>query len=447
MAQTDKKLNILIQCSLRLISLVISGLVFFSSSARAMTLIYDEETEKYLQEIIAPLYHAVGLSYDRHKVFVLQDNSLNAFVSDGNNLFIHTETILKAQTDDELRGIIAHEAGHIQGGHILRQKLRLHEMQNISLTSMVLAGALGVASGRGDVAAAIALGTHSSLLNQSLAYQVQEERNADEAAVSILNKTHHSPYGLLKVMKKIQQQSKLQGIDETVYFRTHPMSSERLAFLEQSVKKSPYPPQTSGSEKLKRIQAKLYAFIKSPQQTNLKYPASDDSLISCYARSIAAFKNFQFNKAKTLVDRLITQEPNNPHFRELKGQILYELGQLQSAQKEFSYAIKLSPNSDLFKINEAQVVLELSPTPIQLRNVIIRLQQALRTRQSTMGWLLLSRAYHLNKQEAEALYASAQYSLSVGNKELAYKQAQKAKALSLDPKLTLKIEDLMRLIQ
>ena len=148
-----------------------------------MTIISDEETELYLQDLLKPIFKSAGIPFNRNKIFIVQDNSLNAFVGDGNNLFIHSGTLLAAKTDDELRGVLAHEAGHILGGHIIRYKLRLQEMQNVGLASMVLAGALGAASGRGDVAAAIALGSQSSLINQSLAYQVQEERSADRKSV------------------------------------------------------------------------------------------------------------------------------------------------------------------------------------------------------------------------------------------------------------------------
>ena len=433
---------------LKLISLVLAGLVFFLSApaSAGLTIISDEETELYLQSILQPIFKAAKIPFNRHKIYIVQDNSLNAFVSDGNDMFIHTETILKAKTDDELRGVLAHETGHILGGHILRQKLRMNELQNISLASMVLAGALGAAAGRGDVAMAVALGSQSSLFNQALAYQMQEERSADEAAVTLLRQIHHSPQGMLDFMKKIQTQNKLQGISEENYFRTHPMSSERISFLQHEAKASSYPAEKTGSQRLKRIQAKIYAFIKSPQQTYIKYPLSDESVNSLYARAIASFKSLKFAKALKLTDTLIVKEPQNPHFKELKGQILFELGKMKEAKEEFTKAAQILPSSALFKINEAQVALELSPSKEELKQIISKLQQALVVQQSSIGWLLLSRAYHMNKQEAEAQYAAARYSLACGDTLTARKQALEAKRNSLDPKLTLKVDDLLNSI-
>ena len=450
MEKTYQKLIWCFYRHFKIIPLLIAGLLLFSptQSFAGMTIISDEETELYLQDILKPIFKAAAIPFDRNKVFIVQDNTLNAFVGDGNNLFIHSETILKAKTDDELRGVLAHEAGHILGGHIIRYKLRMQEMQNVSLASMVLAGAAGIASGRGDVAAAIALGSHSSLINQSLAYQIQEERSADESAVILLNKIHHSPQGLLDFMKKIQLQNKLQGIEENPYYRTHPMSNERISFLQQAIKKSPYPAEKYGSEKLQRIQAKLYAFIKTPQQTNIKYPLSDTSIPSSYAHAVAAFKNLQCIKAQNIIETLITKEPNNPHFRELKAQILFEQGKIREARQEFAQSVRLLPSSILFKISEAQATLELSPTPAELKSIIAKLQQILSVRSNTLAWLLLSRAYHLNHQEAEAQYAAARYTIvASGDLKLAKRQAEMAKKKSTDPKLTIKIDDLLNLLK
>ena len=226
------------------------------------------------------------------------------------------------------------------------------------------------------------------------------------------------------------------------------MSGERVSFLQQAVKKSPYSPELHRSEQLKRIQAKLYAFIKTPQQTALKYPLSDTSIVAQYAQSIAAFKKLQFAKAQNIVDILISKERNNPHFRELKAQILFEQGKIKEARQEFAQAVRLAPSSMYFKISEAQAALELNPSPIELKIIIARLQQALNVRPSSLGWLLLSRAYHLNKQEAEAQYAAARYTYSAtGNIPLTKKQAESAKRESMDPQLTVKIDDLLNLIK
>jgi len=279
-----------------------------------------------------------------------------------------------------------------------------------------------------------------------LAYKIQEERSADEAAVTLLKKTGHSPKGLFDFMKKIQTLNKLQGVDDHGYFRTHPLTEERLTFLRQAVKSSPYKPEITDS-RLKRIQAKLFAFVKPVKQTFAKYPASDNRIDAVYARAIAAFKSAQLNKAENLVAQLIKVEPQNPHFRELSGQIFLEQGKIREAQKEFATASSLMPKSVLFKINQAQATLELSPSPSQLSGIIRDLQQAVTGRQIAIAWLLLSKAYYLSGKKAEAQYAAARYSAAEGDYELAKRQAEDAKKNVTDKKLSLKIDDLLQFLK
>lgn len=175
-----------------------------SASARAesIRLVTDEETELFLAEILQPIYKAAGIRFYRNSVFIVEDNSLNAFVGDGNNMFVHTGTIMNADNYNQLSGVLAHETGHIQGGHILRQKMKLQGLQQASLASLVAAGVLGAVTGRADVGMAILMGTSSSAIYNMTAYQVQEERSADEAAVQLLAKTRQSPAGMRDFMKK-----------------------------------------------------------------------------------------------------------------------------------------------------------------------------------------------------------------------------------------------------
>ena len=225
------------------------------------------------------------------------------------------------------------------------------------------------------------------------------------------------------------------------------MSGERVAFLRQAAQNSPNKPVVGADEQLKRVQAKLFAFIKSPERTYTKYPSSDNSVAAQYARAIAAYKAIRFDKALSLIDGLIAKEPNNPHFRELKGQILLEQGKIAAAQKEFAKASSLMPKSALFKINEAQAALENNPTPKEIKQIIAQLQKAITERPTLISWLLLARAYELNGQTAEAQYTAAEYSLRTGDFKLAQKQAETAKRNSLDPTLTLKIDDLLRRVK
>ena len=194
-----------------------------------LSLISDAETQNYLAKIIKPLFKAAGLPFDENKIMIVNDNSLNAFVSDGNYMFVNTGTILEADNTNELAGVLAHETGHILGGHIVRQKLKIEKMQYALMGSMLAAGAAAVGSGRGDAAMAVILGSQTSALHSMLNYKIEEERSADESAVKLLAATKQSTNGLKRFMSKIKRRNALSGIEENEYFRTHPMTSERIS--------------------------------------------------------------------------------------------------------------------------------------------------------------------------------------------------------------------------
>lgn len=412
-----------------------------------MSIISDEETEQYLSKVIRPIFQTAGIPFNRNKIYIVNDNSLNAFVGDGNNLFIHTGTLLKADNTDQISGVLAHETGHILGGHILRQKIKNQSMQEASLASLVLAGAAAAASGRGDVAVAVMLGSQSSLLSNYMAYRVEEERSADDAAVKLLYKRQTSPQGLLQFMKKIQKQNALNGIEESDYFRTHPVTSERVRFLEQAVKQSPYHQDHSLDSEFQRIKAKLYGFLQEPAQTFKRYPPSDTSIAARYAQAIAYFKQLNFGKALRMIDALSAEEPDNPYFYELKAQIYMEQGNLKAAKEAYGKVLKLRPDAALLQVDWAQAALAVSPSPAELKNIIAVLNRSLQQRPSAMGWLLLSQAYDQNGQTAYAEYAAAEYSLRIGAADIAKRQAENAQRKNPPSALRLKLDDLLRRIK
>lgn len=412
-----------------------------------MSIISDEETEQYLAKVIRPIFQTAGIPFNRNKIYIVNDNSLNAFVGDGNNLFIHTGTLLKADNTDQISGVLAHETGHILGGHILRQKIKNQSMQEASLASLVLAGAAAAASGRGDVAVAVMLGSQSSLLSNYMAYRVEEERSADDAAVKLLYKRQTSPQGLLQFMKKIQKQNALNGIEESDYFRTHPVTSERVRFLEQAVKQSPYHQDHSLDNEFQRIKAKLYGFLQEPAQTFRRYPPSDTSIAARYAQAIAYFKQLNFGKALRMIDALSAEEPDNPYFYELKAQIYMEQGNLKAAKEAYGKVLKLRPDAALLQVDWAQAALAVFPSPAELKNIIAVLNRSLQQRPSAMGWLLLSQAYDQNGQTAYAEYAAAEYSLRIGAADIAKRQAENAQRKNPPSALRLKLDDLLRRIK
>lgn len=432
-----------------IVALCFISSLFLSSAVQAQTLrlISDEETELFLADILRPIYQAENIPFNRDKVFIVQDPSLNAFVGDGNNMFVHTGTLVSADNYNQLEGVLAHEAGHIQGGHILRLKLKSKQLQNVSMVSLIAAGIAGAVSGRADVGMAVVLGSQTSALHNITRYQMQEERSADEAALSILTKLKKSPAGLLGFMKKIQQQNMLSGIEETPYFRTHPITSERVAFLTEAAKKYPFSPNQALSHRFEMIKAKLIAFLYKPEAAKQLYPANNNSLPALYAHAILNLREFKIEAAIRDINALIETEPNNPFFRELKGQIYFESGQIHNARLAYQKAYDLLPNSAAFQLNLAQAMLEDSPSPKEVETIISLLNKSLVKSKNAYAWLMLAQAYGLQNNMAYANYASAEFSLFIGEIETAQKQVSEAKKQNPPSALQNKLSDIEKRIE
>ncbi len=426
--------------------ILVAVLTFACKASAQPSLIMDDETQTLLSNIISPLFKAADIPFNKNKIYIVNDNSLNAFVSGGNYMFVHTGTLINADNVNELSGILAHETGHIAGGHIARQKLRIEQLQTLSVASLIVAGATAAASGRGDAALAVMLGSQSSLLNAMTAYQLQEERSADESAVKYLSATGQSPHGLKNFMKKIQIHNRLSGYEEIPYFRTHPLSLEREEFFNQALKNNSNPSTSVFDKDFKLVKAKLSAFLLPVEQAKKKYPKTDKSVAGMYANSIIAYKENNFSKADALLNELIKKEPSNPYFYELKGQFLFESGNIKEAVKAYEQALKIKPDANDIILSWAQAKLEDNHTDKQLQKIITQLNKTVIKSPSATAWLLLARAYDENKQKAYALYSSAQYSLAIGNIKIAKKQIEDA--LKTAPQsLKLKLNDLKNLIK
>lgn len=409
------------------------------------TLISDDETQTFLANIIKPIFEVAGISFDKNKIFIINDNSLNAFVSDGNYMFIHTGTLINADNVNQLNGILAHETGHIAGGHIARQKLRIEQLQGLSVASLVAAGAAAVATGKGDAALAIMLGSQSSLINAMTSYQMQEERSADESAIKYLRAIKQSPVGLKNFMKKIQSVNRLGGYKETPYFRTHPLSIEREEFFNQALKKNTYNSATSFDNDFKLIKAKLSAFLLPVERSQKMYPKSDKTTAGRYANAIIEYKKHNFQKGIEILDGLISEYPSNPYYHELKGQFLFESSKTKEALQSYENALKLKPNSKDIMLSWAHSALETPHDKAQLQKIITTLNRAQMISPSTTAWLLLARAYDENNQKAYSLYASAQYSVAIQNYNVAKKQIEDAIKIAPDT-LKIRLNDLKHFI-
>lgn len=438
--------QILTICRHFALPVLIFSFCILSFNAAALSFISDDESESLVQNIVKPIFQTADIAFNPNKILIANDSTLNAFVSDGNYLVIHSGTLMNADNVNELNGILAHEAGHIAGGHIVRQKIRIGQAQIASVASLIAAGAAAAASGNAEAALAVMLGSQSSLLNSMTAYQMQEERGADESAVKYLKQLNQSSLGLKNFMQKSARTNRLNGYSDIPYFRTHPLNSERVAFFNQAVKNNNGTTTSPLDKQFKMVKAKLSAFLLPTEQGFKLYPLSDTSAPAQYARAILYYRQNNLPQALKNIDSLIAKQPNNPFFYELKGQFLFEKGKLSEALTAYQQALSLRPDSAEIMFGWAQAALESPHNLDELKQIIAALNRSILKKEKADSWVLLARAYDEAGRKADALYASARFNMMLENYNIAEKQIMQAEKNNPSPELKLKLADLKSLL-
>lgn len=409
---------------------------------KPLSLIRDSEIENYLLVQTRRLFKTAGLSETNAQIVLVNDTTLNAFVVGGTTMFVHTGLLLNATHSDQVTGVLAHETGHLMAGHILRAQGAYAQMQRTTLASTLLGILAAMASGRGDVGLAVMLGGMNTAQGFFSAYQQSEESSADQAALSLLNKNHIASAGFLEMMKIIQQQERIDIDENTSYLRTHPLTKDRIAFIERNA--NTYPRQDD--EAFLLLKAKLYAFVNDPQRTFATY--NDDTDASHYAYAIAYFKQTEIEKSLQELDILLQRNPSNPYFYELRGQILFETGKIAQAIISYQKAVDLLPADTLIRCALAHALIE-SNQPDNDKKAQKHIDFILaHDEHLPQAWRLQSILYGRTGKTAEADYALAEYFASVGDIPQALGKIERAqKDLPHDSVKYRKLEQLQNMLK
>jgi len=403
---------------------------------RGLPVIRDAEIENLLRDYMAPVLRAAGLAKQNVQVVILNERTFNAFVVDGRRIFVNAGALMESQTPNQIIGVLAHEAGHIAGGHLSRLRQELANAQTAAIIAVLLgAGAIaaGAASGSqnmGQVGAA-ALSAPQEIIRRSLlAYQRTEEQAADRAAVRYLTATGQSPKGMYDTFRRFADQLMFTSRYVDPYAQSHPMPADRVAALEVLAKQSPYwnkPDSPAMQARHDLMRAKLAGFLDRPDGVARRYPASDTSLAARYARAIAAYRFSDIRGAITQIEGLIQAQPDNPYFHELKGQALLDHGKAAEAIAPLRRAAAMAPNAALIKIMLGQALVATN-NPAHAEEAIQTLRAAL-TREPDIpdGYAHLAMAYGRKGDYANADLASAQAAFARGDTKTARELAVRAK--------------------
>jgi predicted Zn-dependent protease len=400
-----------------------------AQSSGQLSLLRDAEIEDTIRVYATPLFLAAGLDPAAIRIHLVNAKEVNAFVTNGRHMFIFSGMLMQTEDPNEIIGVIAHETGHIAGGHMFRAKGAADTASATSILGLLLGVAVAVATGEGGAAAAGASAGRGLALSGYLSFSRAQESAADQAALSYLDATGQSALGLEKLFKTFENQELLSAGSQDPYMRTHPLSGERMQAMEHHLETSPYtdtPEPAELYDRQARMVAKLVGYLESMRIVLQRYPESDQSVTARYARAIAYYRDKQMDKAVPLVDSLIAEEPDNAYFHELKGQMLFETGSYAPAIESYRRSVELAPDQPLIRISYAQALIE-ADQPGDLEIAAGELEAALRVEtQNADAWRSLGIAYGKLGQEPRSAMASAEFAYLVGDRDRARYLAERA---------------------
>ena len=406
---------------------------------KGLPLLRDTETEQLLRDYSRPILRAAGLEKQNIQVTIINDSAFNAFVADGHRIFVNYGTLMQSETPNQIIGVLAHETGHLAGGHLAKMHQQLASAQTQMIIAMLLgvgaiaAGAKGNNGNNGLASAgAAAISAPQEVIGRSLlSYMRGQEESADRAGVKFLTATGQSAKGMYETFKRLTNDSLFAARGADPYVQSHPMPAERVAALEEIARTSPYWDKKDDPALQFRhdmMRAKISAFMERQDTVYRRYPLSDTSQPARYAHAITTYLHGDLHNAISQIDGLIQVQPNNPYFYELRGQALLEGGKPLEAIAPLRKAVQLSNNAPLIEMLLGQALVASDNRAYAEEAIGILRAAVARETEAPLGYLQLAMAYGRKGDLAEADLASAQAAFLRGDNKTARDLASRAKA-------------------
>lgn len=417
-------------------------LLFFAyfNSAYSVGIIRDSEVEAIVKELAQPLFSAANIDGERIKVFIINDNSINAFVANNNSIFIHLGLLQYSTKPDVLLGILAHEIAHISAGHILQMGGAISYFQSIAMISYMV-GLASTIMINPQIASAILLSGMSLSSRLFFNYSQEQESMADSYALRYLDESGYDNSGMKEVFDYFKS---MEHENSEEYFRTHPLSDKRVfAVQSYQVKNDVKPFPVEKLLKFERVVAKLDSFFTSIHVLSNKYERSEG--IAEYVDAIVYYRKGKIDEAVAKVNSLIQKSKNDPYLYELKAEMLYKSGQLSEAIKAYEESLKYLSNNDSYLVK-----LALSHTLLlqnDFKKAVFYLEQILTTEpNNAVVWKYLSVAYKCDNNMAMYYFALTKKACIEGNLKKFMKYAElSVQNLSKDSPYLLQVEDMRQL--
>ena len=407
--------------------------LFAAQPAAAQSILRDAETEAFLRDISAPLVEAAGLEPENVDVVLVNDPSINAFVAGGQVVYIHSGLINAAGSANEVQGVIAHELGHITGGHVVRIGEGYRTAGRISILSM-LAGIGAALAGSSEAAMGIMAAGQQAAISKFLSFSRTQEASADAAGAQYLSEAGITGEGSLTFFGRLLNEEFRRGIrqdDEAGFWRTHPLSGDRISKLREVYEADPAwqaPLDQDWETRFQRVKAKLQGYVAKPEYTLRDYPESDTSTPALIARAYAYHKEARIDRALEAADALIARSPTDPYFLELKGQVLLESGRADEAIAPLRQAVELTRADPLISSMLGHALLATEDDSYHEEAEQVLRAAVGRDRYNPFAWYQLGVVYAARGDMARARLASAEQQVMSRQYPLALRSAQAAEA-------------------
>lgn len=402
------------------------------ASASAQSILRDAETEALFHDMATPLVQAAGLDPRNVDIVLINDPSLNAFVAGGQAVYVHSGLIDAAEGVDEVQGVVAHELGHVTGGHSIFNPGG-EAASKISILSMLL-GVAAAAAGAGDAAMGVIMAGQQAAMGKFLAYNRGQEASADAAGAKYLSAAGLSGKGSIRFFQRLANMEMRYGYTpkgDDAFMRTHPVTSDRIATLTDTYEKDPAwnrAPDAALQARFARIRAKLYGYLAEPKDTLRRYPETDKSEPARYARAYAWHKDAHIDKAMAEADALLALRPDDPYYLELKGQVLLESGRPEEALGPLRRATSLTQNQPLIATTFGHALIATEDQANYAEAERVLRAAVARDRENPFAWYQLGVVYEARGDNARAHLASAEQQLLNGELPRAAQSAEAAEA-------------------
>jgi len=397
----------------------------------------DTESEQLLRDYTRPILRAAGMEKQNIQMVIINESVFNAFVADGRRIFVNYGAVMQSETPNQIIGVLAHETGHLAGGHLAKLRERLAEAQTQMIIAMLLGAGAMVAGARGGAnsglanAGAAAMSAPGEVIRRTLlSYVRQQEENADKAGVKFLNATGQSARGMHETFKRFTDESLFAARGADPYVQSHPMPAERVRALEELARSSPYWDKKDDPALQMRhdmVRAKISGFMERQDTVYRRYPLSNTSLPARYAHAVTTYLHGDLRNALAQIDGLIQVQPANPYFYELRGQALIEGGKPAEAIAPLRKAVQLSNNAPLIEMLLGQALVATNNNAYTDEAIAILRTATARESEAPLGYMQLAMAYGRKGDYAQADLASAQAAFLRGDNKTARDLASRAK--------------------